>query len=89
MREKRGSLTVWVSDEAIKQWKAAPRTTPDGPSHHLDLAITTALMLSATAATASTQRDRHIQMIAQTGRMAWRRASGDNKRASVESQWRV
>ncbi len=43
-------------------------------------------VLSDTAATAPTQRDRHIQMIAQTGRMAWQRASGYNKRADVESQ---
>ncbi|WP_044551732.1 hypothetical protein, partial [Azospirillum lipoferum] len=25
---RRGSLTVWVSDEAIAHWKAAPRSTP-------------------------------------------------------------
>jgi hypothetical protein len=28
LREKRGSLTVWFTDEAIAAWKAAPRTTP-------------------------------------------------------------
>ncbi|HYF85380.1 MAG TPA: IS5/IS1182 family transposase, partial [Azospirillum sp.] len=43
-------------------------------------------VLSDTAATAPSQRDRHIQMIAQAGRMAWQRASGYNKRAGVESQ---
>ena len=43
-------------------------------------------VLSDTAETAPTQRDRHIQTIAETGRMAWQRASGDNKRAGVESQ---
>ncbi|WP_247887445.1 IS5 family transposase, partial [Azospirillum sp. SYSU D00513] len=43
----RGSLTVWVSDEAIKGWKAAPRTTPSGQPNYSDLAITTALMLRA------------------------------------------
>ncbi|MCW2240582.1 hypothetical protein [Azospirillum canadense] len=31
-------------------------------------------------------RDVLIQMIAETGRMAWQRASGYNKRAGVESQ---
>lgn len=40
-------LTVWVSDEAIAQWKAAPHTTPGGQPCHSDLAITTALMLRA------------------------------------------
>lgn len=47
MRPCVSALTVWVSHEAIKQWKAAPRTTPGGQSHHSDLAITTALMLRA------------------------------------------
>ena len=42
-----GSLTVWVTDEAIQQWKAVPRTTPGGQPHYSDLAITTALMLRA------------------------------------------
>jgi hypothetical protein len=44
---RRGSLTVWFTDEAIANWKAAPRTTPGGQPHYSDLAITTALMLRA------------------------------------------
>ena len=44
---QRGSLTVWVSEEAIAQWKAAPRTTPGGQPSYSDLAITTALLLRA------------------------------------------
>lgn len=44
------------------------------------------VVLSDTAETAPTQRDRHIQMIAETGRMRWQRTSGYNKRAGVESQ---
>jgi hypothetical protein len=43
-------------------------------------------VLSDTAATTPTQRDRHIQAIARTGRMAWQQTSGYNKRAQVESQ---
>ena len=43
-------------------------------------------VLSDTAATAPTQRDRHIQVIAETGRMAWQRDSGYNQRARVEGQ---
>ncbi|WP_052709969.1 hypothetical protein [Azospirillum thiophilum] len=43
-------------------------------------------VFSEMADTTPTQRDRHIQMIAQTGRMAWQRTSGCNKRAGVESQ---
>ena len=43
-------------------------------------------MLSDTVATAPTQRDRHIQAIAETGRMAWPCSSGYNHRAKVEGQ---
>jgi hypothetical protein len=40
---------------------------------------------SASAETAPTQRDRHLRMITQRGRMAWQRASGYNLRAKVEA----
>ena len=46
---------------------------------------------SDTAETAPTQRDCHVQHIAEHGRMAWQRASGYNKRARVEaamSRWK-
>jgi hypothetical protein len=44
-------------------------------------------VLSATADTDPTQRDRHIQVIAGKGRMAWQRDSGYNQRAGVEGQF--
>jgi transposase len=44
-------------------------------------------VLSATADTDPTQRDRHIQAIADRGRMAWQRDSGYNQRAEVEGQF--
>src|SRR3954469_17006050 len=40
---------------------------------------------SATAETAPTQRDRHLQLIAETGRMGWQTASGYNWRARAEA----
>jgi hypothetical protein len=43
-------------------------------------------VLSDTAKTAPTPRDRHIQAIAETGRLAWQRTSGYNQRARVEGQ---
>jgi DDE family transposase len=46
---------------------------------------------SETAQTAPTQRDRHIEVIAEHGRMAWQKASGYNWRALVEadiSRWK-
>jgi len=42
---RRGSLTLWVSDEALAAWKAAPRTTPGGQAHYSETAIETALMV--------------------------------------------
>ena len=40
---------------------------------------------SGTAETAPTQRDDHLQPIAEHGRMAWQNASGYNTRARVEA----
>jgi hypothetical protein len=40
---------------------------------------------SATAETAATKRDRHLQLIAERGRMGGQRASGYNWRALVEA----
>src|SRR5215218_7282165 len=40
---------------------------------------------SATAETAPTQRDRHLHLIAEKGRMAWQTASGYTKRARAEA----
>ena len=42
-------------------------------------------VLSDQAATAPTQRDRHLQCIAGSGRMAWQKASGYTRRAKVEA----
>ena len=46
---------------------------------------------SAAAETDPTQRDRHLQLIAERGRMGWQKASGHNFRALVEadiSRWK-
>jgi IS5 family transposase len=45
LREKRGSLTIWFSEEAVAAWQAAPRTTPGGQARYSDLAVETALIL--------------------------------------------
>ena len=41
----RGSLTFWVDEAALADWRAAPRTTPGGQARYADLAIETALMV--------------------------------------------
>jgi hypothetical protein len=40
---------------------------------------------SGAAETAPTQRDRHLQSIAEHGRMAWQKAAGYNRRALAEA----
>ena len=45
---RRGSLTLWVTDEAIAKWQASPRLSPGGQAHYSDMAIETALMLRQT-----------------------------------------
>ena len=42
---RRGSLTLWVTPEAMAVWQAAPRFTPGGQAYYSDLAIETGLML--------------------------------------------
>jgi len=44
---QRGSLTVWVTNEAIAAWTAEPRTTRGGQRTYSALAILTALTLRA------------------------------------------
>src|SRR5205085_12086166 len=44
---RRGSLTVWFSDEAVGEWEAERRTSRGGQPAYSDLAITTALTLKA------------------------------------------
>src|SRR3954465_13483329 len=44
---QRGSLTVWVTEEAIAAWRAEPRTTRGGQPWYSELAILTALTFRA------------------------------------------
>ena len=44
---QRGSLTVWFTEEAIRAWRAEPRTTRGGQPWYSELAILTALTLRA------------------------------------------
>jgi hypothetical protein len=44
---RRGSLTVWITDEAIAAWRAEPRTTPGGQPYYSAMAITMALTMRA------------------------------------------
>ena len=56
--------------------------------HHSEAAIIipprSTAVPSQTAASAPTQRDRHLQLITEQGRMGWQRASGYTNRARAE-----
>jgi hypothetical protein len=45
MMRRRGSLALWVSDDAIAAWRVAPRTTPSSQARYSETAIETALMV--------------------------------------------
>jgi len=42
---RRGSLTIWFTDDAVEAWRAAARTTPGGQARYSPLAIETSLTL--------------------------------------------
>jgi hypothetical protein len=84
----------------IKSTALSRRFTADGAydqdgvygeiaERHTDAAVIvlprSSAVLSKTAGTAPTQRDRHLQLIAERGRMGWQKASGYNLRALVEA----
>src|SRR3954470_23684685 len=54
---RRGSLTVWFSDEAVEAWEAERRTSRGGQPEFSDLAILTALTLKALCRLASRQTE--------------------------------
>jgi hypothetical protein len=58
-------------------------------AHHPEAAVTvpprSTAVPSETAETAPTQRDRHLRVITEHGRMGWQKASGYNSRARVEA----
>jgi len=80
-----GAVASFTGDGAYDQ----DRVYNDVTQRHPDAAVVVPPRATAvpsdTAETAPTQRDRHIQHIAEHGRMAWQNASGYNRRARVEA----
>ena len=62
---RRGSLTVWITDEATAAWRAAPRTTPGGQPSYSALAITMALTLRVVFRLALRQTEGLIGVLSQ------------------------
>ncbi len=80
-----GSLASVTADGACDQDVVYADVAERHPDAAMIVPPRCTAVLTDQAATAPTQRDRHLQYIDERGRMAWRKASGYNKRAKVEA----
>ena len=78
-------LASFVADGDYDQDRVYQAVTAYHPDAAVIVPPRTTAVLSASAETAPTQRDRHLRMIGERGRMAWQKASGYNLRAKVEA----
>lgn len=85
LEQMEGSVASFTGDGACDQ-DSVYRTVTDRDAEATVIVPPRATaVLSETAETKPTQRDGHLQCIAVTGRMAWQKASGYNKRSWVEA----
>jgi hypothetical protein len=81
---QRGGLTLWISEDAIDDWKPAPSGGRGGQRKFSDHAIKTAI-LSIHRSTLPSARDRTIMRIKEIGRRRWEKESGYHRQARVEN----
>lgn len=74
-----------TGDGAYDQEGVTSSVTARHPEAAIIVPPRTTAVPSDTAETAPTQRDRHLQHIAEHGRMAWQKASGYTRRAKAET----
>jgi transposase len=80
-----GSVVSFTADGAYDQDRVYEAVAGRHPAAAVIVPPRSTAVPSASAATAPTPRDRHIQEIAQHGRMGWQKTSGYNLRAKVEA----
>jgi hypothetical protein len=80
-----GSVASFTADGAFDRDDVYAAVTARHPDAAVVVPPRSSAVPSDTAETAPTQRDRHLQVIAEGGRMGWQKASGYNWRALVES----
>ena len=80
-----GSLSSFTGDGTYDQDGVYAGVTERHPEAAVTVPPRSTMALSDTAATAPTQRDRHLACIAEKGRMAWQKTSGYNRRAKAEA----
>ena len=78
-------LASFTGDGAYDQEGVSSSIAARHPEAAIIVPPRTTAVPSATAETAPTQRDRHLQHIAEHGRMAWQKASGYTGRAKAET----
>src|SRR6478736_1278565 len=80
-----GPIASVTGDGAYDQDGVYASVAERHPEAAIDAPPRTTAVPSRTAETAPTQRDRHLQLIAEKGRMGWQKASGYNARARAEA----
>ncbi len=77
--------TSFIADGGYDQDRVSDAVAERDPDAVIIVPPRRGAVASASAKTAPTQRDHHLRMIAERGRMAWQKASGYNLRAKVEA----
>ncbi len=80
-----GSVASFTADGAFDRDDVYAEVSVRHPGAAVIVPPRSSAVLSDTAETAPTPRDRHLEIIAERGRMGWQRASGYNWRALVEA----
>src|SRR4051812_13243226 len=80
-----GPIASFIGDGAYDQDRVYASVAERHPEAAIIVPPRTTAVPSATAETAPTQRDRHLHLIAEKGRMGWQKASGYNARARAEA----
>ena len=86
-----GSVVSFIGDGAYDRDDVDAEVAARHPDADVIVPPRANAVPSSAAATTPTQRDAHLQCIAERGRMGWQRASGYNSRALVEadvSRWK-
>ena len=80
-----GPVASFTADGAYDQEGVAAAVAERCPAAAIIVPPRSTAVPSETAETTPTQRDRHLQSIAQHGRAAWQKASGYTRRARAEA----
>ncbi len=85
LEQLEGPLASFTADGAYDQDSVYDAVTRRDPEAAVIVPPRSTAALSETAETAPTQRDRHLQCIAEKGRMEWQKVSDYNIRSRVEA----